>query len=846
MRITALLLAALFVAVLPSESHAQRRKRPSDATENASTKGEKKGKKTIEDLTEHAIAHAGLFTVFQDTLTGASHVLIPDSMLGREFIYFSQVSDGVSESGLTRGSYRGSKIIRFERHFDRIEVHAANTSYYFDEASPLSRAAEANLNTPVLASISIDAEDPERGCLISGDELFLTEHMQAVKPQREGKTVLGKLNDDKSKITAIINYPENTELEVEYVYDNPKPAAGGAAVVDGRVVSVKYRHALIEVPEPGFIPRRDDERVGYFTTRIEDMTTDDPIPWADVIHRWRLEKQDPNAAVSDVVKPIVWWMENTTPIEYRDLIRSGVEKWNQAFEAVGLRNAVEVRMQPDTATWDAGDIRYNVLRWTSSPRPQYSGYGPSFVNPRTGEILGADIMLEWGGMVGRLWRAEVFETAGMMEDEPDSRAAFAEWMHRCDAGAAQAQQTLLGAAVLRAAGLSEELKEQFTRETLHRLVLHEVGHTLGLSHNMAGTTLHSFEELMDPEVVMQSGLSNSVMDYPAIHFTGDPATHSKFYDDEPGPYDRWAIAYGYSPDESALPALLERSTDPTLRFGNDADDMRRPGGGMNPDVNIYDLSSDPVAYAAARCDLVRELLPTLREEYAGDDAENHALVRKAFLTLTAEYATQLGIMSRQIGGVRYHRARPDQLDAPPLTPVSAADQRAAMQALATYAFAPDAFNAESTLYAYLQDQRRGFGYFGEPEDPKIHARVLTTQKRVLDHLLHPRVLQRIIDASTYGNEYGLDAYMDELTDAIFAADLKGNVNTFRQQLQLEYIKRLASAYSDEKNPNPVAQSMMFASLMKVRSQLKSAPRGDGLTAAHRAHAVHLIDLVFQP
>ena len=846
MRITALLLVALLVAALPNESHAQRRKRSSETTENASAKGDKKGKKSIDDITENALVHAGLFTVFQDTLTGKSHVLVPDSMLGREFIYFSQVSDGVSESGLTRGSYRGSKIIHFERHFDRIEVHAANTSYYFDEASPLSRAAEANLNTPVLASISIDAEDPERGCLISGDELFLTEHMQAVKPPSEGKSVLGKLNDDKSKITAIINYPENTELEVEYVYDNPKPAAGGAAVVDGRVVSVKYRHALIEVPDAGFVPRKEDERVGYFTTRIEDMTTDAPIPWADVIHRWRLEKQDPNAAVSDVVEPIVWWMENTTPLEYRDIIRTGVEKWNQAFEAIGLRNAVEVRMQPDTASWDAGDIRYNVLRWTSSPRPQYSGYGPSFVNPRTGEILGADIMLEWGGMVGRLWRAEVFESAGMMEDEPDSRAAFAEWMHRCDAGAAQAQQTLLGAAVLRASGLSEELKEQFTRETLHRLVLHEVGHTLGLSHNMAGTTLHSFEELMDPEVVMQSGLSNSVMDYPAIHFTGDPATHSKFYDDEPGPYDRWAIAYGYTPDESALPELLKRSTDATLRFGNDADDMRRPGGGMNPDVNIYDLSSDPVAYAAARCDLIRELLPTLPEEYAGEEAENHALVRKAFLTLTAEYATQLGIMSRQIGGVRYHRARPDQLDTPPLTPVSEADQQAALQALSTYAFAPDAFDAEASVYAFLQDQRRGFGFFREAEDPKIHARVLAAQKRVLDHLLHPRVLQRIIDASTYGNDYALDAYMTELTDALFAADLNGSVNTFRQQLQLEFTKRLASAYADEKNPSPIAQSMMFATLMNIRKQLKSATRGDGLTAAHRAHVIHLIDLALEP
>lgn len=841
MRHIALLLTVLFAASMPLHSSAQRAKRDRSTTESTPHGGSKSSKKTVDEATRQSEAFPGLFTLFIDSVTGDSHVLIPDSMLGREFIYFSQVSDGVAETGLTRGSYRGSKIISFHRHYDRIEVHAENTSYHFDPSSPLSRAAAANLNTPVLASMEIEAETTGQGCLISGDELFLTEHMQLVKPPTEGKSVLGKLNDDKSKIVRIDNYPENTEIAVEYVYDNAKPEAGGAAVVDGRAITVAYRHALIEVPEPGFVPRLEDERVGYFTTRIEDMTTDAPIPWADVIHRWRLEKRDPEAAVSEVVKPIVWWMENTTPLAYRDIIQSGVEKWNEAFEAIGFRNAIEVRMQPDSATWDAGDIRYNVLRWTSSPKPMYSGYGPSFVNPRTGEILGADIMLEWGGMVGRLWRAEVFESAGMAGDELESRAAFAEWMHRCDAGAMQAQQTLLGAAVLRAAGLDDALKEQFTRETLHRLALHEVGHTLGLSHNMAGSTLLSPEELLDPEVVMRSGLSNSVMDYPAIHFTGDPATHSKFYDDTPGPYDRWAIAFGYGTDEGGLDELLARSTDPTLRFGNDADDMRRPGGGMNPDVNIYDLSNDPVEYAARRCDLVHSLLPTLPETYAGSGAENHALVRKAFLTLTAEYATQLGVMTRQIGGVRYNRARPDQCDGPPLQPVSAEDQRAALAALETYAFAPDAFAAEAGVYAYLQDQRRGFGYFSEPEDPKIHARVLGAQQRTLDHLLHPRVLQRLVDASTYGNEYRIDTYLSELTDAIFEADLKGSVNTFRQQLQQEYVKRLIGVHADEKLRNSVAHAVVFATLNELAKQLAAAPKSDGLTNAHRAYVLHVID-----
>ena len=323
------------------------------------------------------------------------------------------------------------------------------------------------------------------------------------------------------------------------------------------------------------------------------------------------------------------------------------------------------------------------MRWTSSPSPRYSGYGPSFVNPRTGEILGADIMLEWSGMTGRLWRSEVFQNAGFDSmDEEDaapegSRARYAEWMHRCDAGAVQAQQTLFGLAALRARSFGSDEQEKFTRETLHRLVLHEVGHTLGLSHNMAGSTMQTPEALKDADAVNAKGMSNSVMDYPSINFARNKEDQTKFFDDAPGPYDKWVIEYGYSiglddteAEATRLEGILRRSVEPDLKFGNDADDMRRPGGGMNPDVNIYDLSSDPVAYASERCELVNDLLPEIIAEYGGDNQNSFHEVRRAYLTLTGEYITQLGVMTRQIGGVRYNRAHPSQQTEAPLQPVS--------------------------------------------------------------------------------------------------------------------------------------------------------------------------------
>ena len=167
------------------------------------------------------------------------------------------------------------------------------------------------------------------------------------------------------------------------------------------------------MPDNDFQPRFDDPRVGFFGQTINDMTSTSATPYRDLINRWHLVKKDPAAELSEPVQPIVYWIENSTPTEFRSTIKEAVESWNLAFEKAGFKNAVVVKMQPDDATWDAGDIRYNVLRWTSSPRPPFGGYGPSFTNPRTGQILGADIMLEWVFVTNRIQQDKLFDVAAM-------------------------------------------------------------------------------------------------------------------------------------------------------------------------------------------------------------------------------------------------------------------------------------------------------------------------------------------------------------------------------------------------------------------------------------------------
>jgi hypothetical protein len=833
------------VLLTPNQALAQRKsKKDKSKTEE---KKETDFLKTVKTCKKYE----GLFVLFQDTINGKVFLEINENQLDREFIYFSHVEDGVLDAGFFRGAFRSSKIISFNKVFDHIEVIQHNTDFYFDPENALSKSASANINNPVLCSQKIECQDEEgTRFLIDGNSLFLSEQFQMVKPPSDPKTpsFLGNLSKEKSKVRKINNYPENSEIRVEYVYENKNPRQGGSsAVTDVRNISVIYQHSLLAIPENNYAPRRDDSRLGFFMTKVNDMTSFSPTPYKDVIHRWNLEKADSTAAISDPIKPITYWIENTTPVEFRAIIREGIERWNIAFEKAGFSNAVVVNIQPDDADWDAGDIRYNVVRWTSSPRPPFGGYGPSFVNPRTGEILGADIMLEFVSITNRLFRTDVFELAGTQNDVDYSTNSQLD-PHMCAAGQHLHHNMVFGLQAMKTMNFDKAAEEDFVKQTLYRLVLHEVGHTLGLSHNMRGSTMLSPDEIKNKSLVDEIGLCNSVMEYPSINYAKNKEDQTLYYDIKPGLYDHWIIEYGYSPaisdpaqEESRLNGILARSTDPRLAFGNDADDMRSSGKGINPDVNIYDLSNDPVAYAIERCELVNEILPKIKESFITDGQSYHEL-RNAFFILTGEYGTQIRIITRQIGGVRFDRSFADQnSDNLPLTPVDEADQRKAMKALEKYAFSKDAFTAPEGLYNYLYGQRRGFDHFSRSEDPKLHDRVLRMQSECLNQLMHENVLMRMTDSELYGNRYTLAEFMGDLTDAIFKEDLYNPVNTYRQNLQIEYTERLVKIGDEKSKYDRLSKSMALYELNRLEKLMKINSGKDVMTKAHRIHILKLIN-----
>ena len=834
------------LAVFPQKKSSKKSK---SSTE--SPKKDKDAIKKISEVTKRSNKIEGLFDLYQDTINGSMKMVIREDQVGKEYIYFSQIADGVLDAGSYRGSYRGSKVFKIEKYFNRIEFVVQNTSSYFNPKSALSKSSSANMSEGVLASLKIEGINKKEDLfLINADNLFLKETFSQIKPPRYPKQspnafTLGSLNKEKTKVNSIRNYPKNTDLAIEYVYSKDNVLNGGSrAVSDGRNVSIKVFHSLIEMPENDYKILVDDPRVGYFTTKVTDMTSTSSTPYRDLVHRWNLKKKDTTAAISEPVNPIVWWMENSTPKEWRPIIKEAVLQWNVAFEKAGFKNAVEVKMQPDSANWDAGDIRYNVLRWTSSPKAPFGGYGPSFVNPRTGEILGADIMLEYVHFTNRVLYEKVFDLK-MNEQEFNASISHKDINNAsCSMGHFSHENTQFGNAVLITENASDLKLKRLKRESMMALIMHEVGHTLGLNHNMKASQLFSPEQLADSNFIKGKCLTGSVMDYAAINLTRDRSKQGQFEDVAVGPYDIWAIQFAYTSfkSEKQKNDLLNRSTEPELIFGNDADDMRSPGKAIDPRVMVGDLSNDQITYSNNIFELVDEMLKEVKTKFS-IEGESYQELRRVYYVLNRQRSNAAGVVSRFIGGVYVDRAMVGQKgQTMPYTPVSYLDQKRAMETLSKHVFSPDAFNSPNDLYNYLAMQRRGFDFFRGPEDPKIHSQVLSYQTNILKHILHPNTLQRIVDSELYGNNYGLSLMMTDLNNAIFKKDAQTSVNSFRQNLQVAYTKKLISMVTGNSAGKYIssAKAMAIYTLKNINKKAINNS-GDVSTKAHRLHLRTLID-----
>ena len=391
-----------------------------------------------------------------------------------------------------------------------------------------------------------------------------------------------------------------------------------SATPDPRSFFVGLTYSFLPLPETPMAARRADPRVGHFTTAFTDLSeVRNPSQRVHFVNRWRLEKKDPAAALSEPVKPIVFWMDKNIPLRYRKAVEEGILEWNKAFEKVGFKNAVQARQQPDDATWDNMDAGHASIRWFLGADVGFA-IGPSWTDPRTGEIMDADIGMS--DVFARGARRQITElvapraSTAFTEEAPApvARAPLSRHQHgdSCSYMHDAAAQMHFAMDLMEARGdLAPDSPEAeaFVHEVIRDTIMHEVGHTLGLRHNFKASTVITPEQLQDPAFVAKHGVTGSVMDYNALNLPAKGERRTALNPQSLGAYDYWAIEYAYRPfaaqDEAkGLAQIASRSTEPMLAFNTDED-----ADNYDPTVNRFDLSSDPLAFAKKQVQLARDL-----------------------------------------------------------------------------------------------------------------------------------------------------------------------------------------------------------------------------------------------
>ena len=720
----------------------------------------------------------GMFDIYYETEEDTYYTIIEDENLSKEFIYFYYIISGAQAGGASGGDMGDSSVLEFRKFKDDLALYKKNTVFNYDDSNNISKSTLTNILESFVGRFEVKIEEEGR-YLINIDKLFLGEMLVGLTPPKEYaeyySLILGRIDDKKTYISRIKNYPKNTSIEVTYGFFNPSPKGSVDAVPDARYSSIVARHMFVEMPDDEYQPRVADQRVGYFSTKITDLSTYDYFKGKDLINRWRLIKKDPSAEISEPINPIVFWVENSTPEEIKPFVVEAIELWNIAFEKAGFKNAVVAKIQPDDAEWDAGDVQYNVIRWASTPSPRYSGYGPSVANPRTGEMIAADIVQEfnsisYGYRLRKIW--------GYDEDNDPLR----QW--------------------------------------IVSLTLHEIGHTLGLRHNFKASWLYNASDIHNKDITGNNHIG-SVMDYDPINIAPKGVEQGNYFPTEPGPYDIWAITFGYTQDMKDVDRenLLSQSTKPELIFGTDDDAMGSPGSNTDPRNKRYDMSSDPITYTVQRLQIIDNKINELPEIF-NEPGSTYTELKATFDSLLRDKGRFAESIAIQIGGVYSNRLVVGQESGmTPFEVVPYTEQKRAMNALNNYLFANDAFVFSPDILKLLQSEKRAASYGNSDDDPKVHDRVLRMQMSALSFILHPRVMKRLTNSSKYGNEYLPDEVLQDIFDGIFVA--REIPNTFKMNLQSAYVDGLIAAMADERY-DEISRSAIFNSLIKIRNYSNSS------------------------
>ena len=841
--------------------------------------------KPFAELIKGAKTVNGLFNLYETE--DKVYLELRPEQFGRTYMISLTCESGIGERGFYAAQVCGEMPVVFEKQAKNVRLLAKNTRFRASDSTAFHRAIDRSFSDSLLGATKIESlpHPDHKGVLIDLGGLLLTDFpMQAYMLEATFR-IPYRFDAKNSYFGMIKGFEKNVEIGTLTHYAAERPplppllAPGASAppipapprnVPDVRSMIFNFRYSFSELPStPGFRPRLADDRVGHFFEAADDFTTDAThTPTRRYITRWHLEKQNPTAALSRPTKPIVFWMENTIPVKYRDAVRQGALLWNKAFEKIGLQDVIVVNQQPDNADWDPADIRYNTIRWFAATDAGFA-IGPSRANPLTGEKYDADISFSDGILRSVRGSMPEFITPVSWEEETVAPVTRPVWMPNeawsCTMMSDMALDTAFGFELLTFRGMEADGPEAdaFVNQWLIEVTAHEVGHTLGLRHNFRASTIHKFAQLHDKSITSAQGLTGSVMDYIPTNIALRGQTQGDYHQTTLGPYDYWAIEYAYKPlaaasPETELPELQKiasRVADPMLSYGTDEDagfSALWPWS-SDPLATRRDLGSDPLDYYKHRVKLVRELWGGM-EVKLQKPGDGYQILRRSFLRGLGQAGTALLDSARYIGGVYHYR---DHVGDPgnrlPFVPVPADQQREALNLIRDNLFARDAFKFSPQLLNKLTTDRfpdfADFASFERRPDYPIHQQILSLQAAALNRIFHPIVMSRVLDnelrVEKPGTALTLGAIFASVRDSIWAETKEPTVgiNSFRRSLQREHLRRMIALIVREGGAPEDARSLARHSLTLLRTRLRAvAPNSASVeTRAHLNESIARID-----